>query len=324
MQSVQTSHLFGLSQVKPLEGILSYRAFCLEAVKKALKNSAARRELSPVDGEPLQSWEKIGGLEYLRSSGGSLFLADLPSPEVWGRLLTEVCEARHSPKTFHADIRSSRLKNVLEPKLHWIQNALRLQNLAKPKLLEVITPPSDFTNLLRQTQMFSEVLPVNETDLLSGKEKPEGADAAVLLESLDRSGDPAALLQAAARSLKNGGMLFLTALVASGFDATLLGKENAYLVPPDRANFFSLKDLKTLVSRAGFQLLEVSTPGVLDVEVVKSHWARDPNLPLSAFERSLLTADAEIRQAFQDFLQQSNLSSFARIVGQKLGASSNG
>lgn len=319
MQSVQTSHLFGLSQVKPLDGILSYRAVCLEATKKALKNSAVRRKLSPIDGEPLQPWGEIGGLEYLRSAGGSLFLADLPSPEVWGRLLSEVCATRHSPKTFHANISESRLKNVFEPKLHWIQNALRLQNLAKPKLLEVITPPSDFTNLLQQTKMFSEVVSVNETDLLLGKENPQGADAAVLLESLDRSGDPAALFQAVARSLKKGGMIFVTALVASGFDATLLGKENAYLFPPDRANFFSLKDLKTLVSRAGFQLLEVSTPGVLDVEVVKSHWARNPNLSLSVFERSLLTADTETQEAFQNFLQQSNLSSFARLVGVKNG-----
>lgn len=317
MQSIQTSHLFGLSQVKPLDGILSYRAFCLEAVKKALKNPAVRRRCSPVDGEPLQSWGEVGGLEYLCSAGGSFFLADLPSPEAWGRLLSEVSDARHSPKTFHANITESRLKNVFEPKLHWIQNAIRLQNLAKPTLLEVTTPPSDFTKLLKETRIFADVLSVNETDFLTGKENAEESDAAVLLESLDRVSDPLALLQRVAGSLRKGGILFVTALVASGFDAALLGSRNAYLFPPDRANFFSLNDLKQMVSRAGFQLLEVSTPGVLDVEVAKSHWARDPNLPLSVFERSLLTADAETQQAFQNFLQQSNLSSFARMVGVK-------
>lgn len=319
MQSIQTSHLFGLSQVKPLDGILSYRAFCLEAVKKALKNPAVRRKISPVDGEPLQKWGEVGGLEYLCSAGGSLFLADLPSSEVWGRLLSEVCDSRHSSKTFHANITESRLKNVFEPKLHWIQNAIRLQNLPRPRLLEVTTPPSEFTNLLKQAPMFADVLSVNETDFLIGKENVEAVEAAVLLESLDRVSDPELLLKRAAVSLKKGGLVFITALVASGFDAALLGKENAYLFPPDRANFFSLNDLKQMVSRAGFQLLEVSTPGVLDVEVAKSHWARRPNLELSVFERSLLTADAETQQAFQDFLQQSNLSSFARMVGLKNG-----
>jgi hypothetical protein len=71
------------------------------------------------------------------------------------------------------------------------------------------------------------------------------------------------------------------------------------------------------LTRAGFTLLEVSTPGVLDVEIVQAHLRHDPSLPLSAFERQLLAADVETHAAFQSFLQEHGMSSFARIVGRK-------
>src|SRR5262249_47893754 len=113
------------------------------------------------------------------------------------------------------------------------------------------------------------------------------------------------------------GLLFLTSLVSSGFDFTVLGLKNHYLYPPDRANCFSLDGLKKLVMQAGFKLIEVSTPGVLDVEIVQAHRKHAPDLPLSDFERGILDSDEETRMAFQTFLQQRGRSSFARIVGRK-------
>ena len=96
-----------------------------------------------------------------------------------------------------------------------------------------------------------------------------------------------------------------------------LGVRNLYLCPPDRTNCFSLQGLSALLRQAGFALLEVSTPGVLDVEIVQAHVRRNPSLALSVFERQLLEASEETRTAFQTFLQQQGLSSFARIVGRK-------
>jgi hypothetical protein len=142
-------------------------------------------------------------------------------------------------------------------------------------------------------------------------------DAAVLLESLDRIDDPAALLRGVAQRLNPGGLVFVTALAASGFDMAVLGLRNLYVYPPDRANCFTLQELSALVTGSGFALLEASTPGVLDVEVVRAHAHRDPGLPLSTFERQLIDADGETRAALQALLQQRGLSSFARLVARR-------
>ncbi len=321
MRSIQTTSAFPLSSVKPLDGLMAYRSFCLATTRKALERSRTRRTTSPVDGvTPLELLGDIDGIPYARCpSSGSIFLAELPSPSEWADVLRQVSQYRHSPKTFHADLAQSRTDHVYAPKLEWIQDALRLQGLHQPKVLEVVTSPSDFTALLQDSGLCSEVVSIEETDVAHRHvrdEHPGQADVAVLLESLDRIDDPFTLLRGLIERVKPGGLLFATGLVASGFDMATLGLRNRYLYPPDRANCFSLQGLSVLLKKAGCSLLEVSTPGVLDVEIVSTHLHHDPSLQLSQFERSVVEADEETRKAFQTFLQQQGLSSFARIVAR--------
>ena len=319
MQSIQTGHPFVLSSVKPLEGLLRYRDYCLEATRKVLSRGSSRRVQSPINNEALEPWGQIGGLDYLQCpKTGSLFLAELPSAPLWGALLKETNDYRNSSKGFHADIVKTRLENVYQPKCDWIKNTLKLQGVKCQHLLELATLPNPFTALLKAESEFKAVTTLDETLFLSGKETENSFfDVAVLLESLDRVHDPLSLLRQTAASLKKGGLLFVTALAASGFDFTLLGKNNTYLYPPDRTNCFSLEGLKQMLARVGFGLVEVSTPGVLDVEVVQAHLRQKTGISLSPFEKRLLSAGPETHSAFQSFLQQCNLSSFVRVVGKK-------
>lgn len=323
MRSIQTQHTFPLELVKPLEGLMSYRAYCVEATRRALRGTVHHRQQSPVSGARLKEVGAVEGLAYARCpDSGSLFLAVLPDASAWGRLVAEVTHYRHSPGTVHAELTRSRADNVYAPKLEWIRDTLRLQGVERPSLLEVGTSPSDFTGLLRQSGVCATVTMADEMELAHAQahqpvQPAVRAEAAVLLESLDRVDDPVALLEAVAQRLAPEGLVFVTALVASGFDLSVLGLRNLYLYPPDRANCFSLQGLSQLLEQHGFTLLEVSTPGVLDVEIVRAHLEHDPALPLSPFERQLLNADGDTHKAFQSFLQQQGLSSFARLVGRK-------
>jgi hypothetical protein len=155
-------------------------------------------------------------------------------------------------------------------------------------------------------------------DVVSGKASTgKPSQAAVLLESLDHVNDPQKLIEAVHQRLAKDGLVFVTALVASGFDMTVLGFENLYLCPPDRTNIFTLGGLEKFLQRAGFNLVEVSTPGVLDVEIVQAHLAQAAKVSLSPFERQVMSSEADVKQAFQSFLQKGGLSSFARIVARK-------
>lgn len=333
MRSIQTSHTFPLSSVKPLEGLMRYRHYCLEETRRVLETSSHAREFSPISRVRLEPFGQVDGFEYLRCpETGSLFLGHLPDPAAWASLLSKVSLYRHSRQAFHSGIAKSRTENVYAPKLEWIRSTLKLQGFEQARLMEVVTLPSEFTPPLADSGAFAEVVTVNEMELAasasvaepcgdardgSGDAARDPVEAAVLLESLDRVSGPVNLVAAVARRLREEGLLFVTALVASGFDMVVLGARNLYLYPPDRANCFSLAGLTRLIESAGFTLLEVSTPGVLDLEVVRSHLKHDPTIPLSKFETQVIQADEDAQARFQQCLQETRMSSFARIVAKK-------
>ncbi|MBI3317767.1 MAG: hypothetical protein HYZ90_01285 [Candidatus Omnitrophica bacterium] len=320
MRSIQTLATFPLDSVKPLSQLLDYRLRCLEETRRAVRKAPVVRDLSPVSQEPLEPVGEVEGLRYGRCPrSGSWFLMDLAHSDEWRKLLVNVGRTRHSPEAFHSGLNSSRTEHVYRPKLEWIQGALRLQHLSHPRFLELATSVSPLTRLLQESRLFSEVRTVEEMGHRSGfgLEAESLFEAAMLEESLDRVDDPNSLLGALRPHLRPGGLLFVTALVCSGFDLAVLGLGNLYLYPPDRANCFSLQGLRAFLEQGGFQLLEVSTPGVLDVEIVRSHLERDQGLPLGRFERQVVESEAPVREAFQLFLQEKALSSFARIVARK-------
>jgi hypothetical protein len=317
MRSIQTTYGFSLSSVKPLEGLQAYRSFCISESQKVLAAApSAPRQACPCCDAVLAPLGSVEGLDYVTCPKCATFLLRSGArAEEWAGLLQEVAAYKRSPAAFHSSITASRNENVYLPKLEWIQNTLRLQGVSRPRLVEYATLPSAFSPLLSESGAFEEVLSRSEQAVEKTSDS-KACDVAVLLESLDRSLDPQALLGSVAASIKKGGLLFVTALVSSGFDVSVLGLNNLYVYPPDRANCFSLKGLVMLLKKSGFVPVEVSTPGVLDVEIVAAHLAHNPSIPLSPFERQIVGAAPEKREAFQTFLQENLMSSFARVVAR--------
>ena len=73
-----------------------------------------------------------------------------------------------------------------------------------------------------------------------------------------------------------------------------------------------------LFERHDFECIELSTPGLLDVEIVANAYKETPSMNLPRFVKSLLDKrDTGTYQSFQEFLQMNRLSSYARIVLRK-------
>lgn len=79
----------------------------------------------------------------------------------------------------------------------------------------------------------------------------------------------------------------------------------------------STNGAETLLNKAGFNILEISTPGTLDIEHVLKN--SDQLKPDDLFTKYLLTqTDRYVLAEFQRFLQKSGMSSHARIIAQKV------
>ena len=75
-------------------------------------------------------------------------------------------------------------------------------------------------------------------------------------------------------------------------------------------------------SGAGLELVDLSTPGRRDVDILANALRDRPELQVSRFSREILAAPESVRQRFQQFLQDSELSSHVRVVARRPGGDS--
>jgi SAM-dependent methyltransferase len=162
----------------------------------------------------------------------------------------------------------------------------------------------------------------NGIEIINSKAKEkkinDSVDVITMFEVLDHTSDPDALMKRVSGFLKKGGLCFLTAILASGFDLQMLWDKAENIFPPDRLNVFSVEGLKSLFMRHNLECLEFSTPGILDVEIVAKAMERYPDFHIPKFfEYILNNRDEECKINLQEFLQNNLLSSYGRILVRK-------
>jgi SAM-dependent methyltransferase len=152
----------------------------------------------------------------------------------------------------------------------------------------------------------------------NGGEIPAGpVDAITAFETFDRAADPRGLVRAAHRALIPGGLLFATAPNINGFELQVLWDRARTIAPPDKINLLSIRGLKALFAD-GWEILEISTPAMFDVEAVRRAIEAEPSAPWPRVVRTLvLETDEQQRLELQEYLQRARLGSFARVLARK-------
>lgn len=146
-------------------------------------------------------------------------------------------------------------------------------------------------------------------------EMVDKADVVLYLNQLQHESNPVSTLKNLKKSLKDDGILILNTRLGSGFDILTLKGGMDSLFPYEHIMLPSRKGLEKILDDAGFELLEITTPGTRDMEAVLKNQERieDGNF----FIKYLLkTADKATLTDFQQFLQKSGLSSFAQVVAK--------
>ena len=118
------------------------------------------------------------------------------------------------------------------------------------------------------------------------------------------------------RLTRPGGLVFVSTLCISGFDLQMLWNKSNQIFPPHHINFLSVMGFEKLFSRAGLVDISVTTPGKIDVDIVRNASQQDPELLCSHRFVQQLINDEQTASAFQDFLAANRLSSHAWVLGK--------
>lgn len=142
------------------------------------------------------------------------------------------------------------------------------------------------------------------------------ADLVASFEVLEHVFDPLSFVKSLKRLAKEGGHVFVSTLCVDGFDIQTLWEKSNSVFPPHHLNFMSIEGFKRLFNRAGMEITDISTPGVLDVDIVRNFMKNDPGaFPNNRFLKKIVN-DTELAKSFQEYLSSNLLSSHAWVFAK--------
>ncbi|WP_316977593.1 class I SAM-dependent methyltransferase [Shumkonia mesophila] len=176
-----------------------------------------------------------------------------------------------------------------------------------------VEPTPDLAATCRKKGLEVIELPIEQTDL-----PDDFADIVVSFEVIEHLFSPRVFIEASARLLASGGVLILSCPNVRGFEVEVL-QAASDTVDVEHLNYFNPESLSDLVARCGFTVLETTTPGELDAELVrKKVLVGDVDLDGQTFLKRVLIDEWErLAEPFQKFLWVNGLSSHLWLVARK-------
>ncbi len=306
---------------------------CVDAFRSSLDRPDAFRVLTRCPAcasDDLETaFDKHGCSYRLCRSCRSLFATPRPTEATldWYLKRSPAAELRRAPD--FVAVMADRRRDVTDYRATWVGDlAARCEAdgvlaLVGPRLPEMADQLDDQN--VGEVVLVNPLPPCDDPAALAGRrvvdrlaDLPPGSCRVVMLfEFMEHAADPAALLAAAAAALAPGGRLVLTTRSGSGFDIQVLW-EHANVFPMDHLNLLSVEGVTGLLDRTGFEILEMSTPGLLDLQTIQRVHREGSGIKLPRFLEYLLARDdADTLSHLQTFLQESLLSSHLRVVAAK-------
>jgi 2-polyprenyl-3-methyl-5-hydroxy-6-metoxy-1,4-benzoquinol methylase len=265
----------------------------------------------------------------------TIFMTPRPSPELMASYYAASENYRYWASHIFPASEEVRCEKIHRPWLNRILDYCDRYGIPKGTLVEVGSGFGTFASLATQSGEFSQVIAVEPTpemaqaclergvDVINKRiedihDDIEEADIVVSFETLEHLFEPRLFLQQAARLLKPGGLLVLSCPNGQGFDISILGGK-ALAVDPEHVNFFNPGSLTLLVESCGFQVLEVTTPGRLDAEFVRTAVLEGQyDVSDNPFLKRVLVDEWDrLGWPFQQFLAQHGLSSHMWMAAGK-------
>ena len=301
---------YDVRDLKPPALIAEYLRLTERDVAEMLVPAATNQIVCPAchSAEVASSFVKYG-LTY-RECGKcrSLYVSPRPDDVALARYDAESEARRYWRETLAPGSGHARREKIVKPRSEWVADSTREHRPAAHTYADIGTAQESYLEEIVAENLFETV--VRDAGAVS-------ADVVSLFEVADRTSDVDALFTRVSAMLPAGGLVFVTAILGSGFDLLTLWDRADNVFPPDRLNVLSVDGLGILFARHGFEALEFSTPGILDVEIVATALRRDPSLPLDRWARYIAGRDDRTRRTFQNFLQSELLSSYGRFVLRK-------
>lgn len=275
------------------------------------------------------------GFSYARCNNcGTVYQVPRPTLEAFEEFYRDSESSRFWAEVFFPAVAEIRREKIFQPRVKGIAELCTGVDLEINKIVDIGAGYGIFLQEWLKQYPESEAVAVEPSKSLAEECRSKGlevietiaekavgldeaADLVVCFEVLEHVDDPLSFVQNLNRMVRPGGYLFISTLCIDGFDLQTLWEKSSQISPPHHINFLSVSGFETLFERAGFTEIRVTTPGKLDVNIVKNAILSDSSILENQRFLQHILSDEQASHAFQSFLSENRLSSHAWVFGRK-------
>lgn len=278
---------------------------------------------------------KKNGFDFVQCDAcRSLFLSPRPSVGDFEAFYRDSESSRYWAEVFFPAVAEIRREKIFRPRVERLADMCAARGTEVARLIEVGAGFGIFVDEWRRRFPATEILAIEPSSSLAAECRAKGfdvvedivenvtagknsADLVACFEVLEHVYDPLAFIRHLTALARPGGAVFISTLGIDGFDLQTLWDSSGQISPPHHINFLSVEGFERLFERAGLKDVTVTTPGQLDVDIVRNAMNRDPRLlENQRFLRKVLEKD-DSAAAFQRFLVEQRMSSHVWVIGTK-------
>jgi hypothetical protein len=284
------------------------------------------------DGAGVPAFTKYGFSYEVCPECRTLFVSPRPTAAAFSKYYTESPSSKFWATTFYKETAEARREKLWKPKARLIRDTLTRYGGGLYTIVDIGGGYGLFAEEMRglcgQAPIIIEPGP-HLAEVCRGKsltvvqkfleqvepgDLPSGPKAFVSFELFEHLCDPSKFLVQLKDLMAPGDLFVFTTLSGSGVDIQALWEDSKSVAPPHHLNFLNPRSIAFLFARLGFENLEVTTPGKLDIDILVNNQAMIKDRFWSTFVAT--SSDTE-KAKWQDMIALSGWSSHMMAVCRK-------
>lgn len=280
------------------------------------------------------AFEKNGFGYVCCEACGSLYQSPRPTIDAFEAFYRDSESSRYWAEEFFPAVAEARRDTIFRPRVERLAELCVGKGITIDRLIDVGAGFGIFLDEWRHRFPKTELVAIEPSRKLAQRcrdlgfmvveeivenaaDKSGDADLVVCFEVFEHVYDPLTFIRTLLKVVRPGGYLFVSTLGVDGYDIQTLWENSNSVFPPHHINFLSIAGFETVFRRAGLSNVHISTPGRLDVDIVRNAFKRAPAILDGNHFAKLLVKDDARGAVFQKFLAENKLSSHTWVLGQR-------
>ena len=323
-------------EIRPQKVMIKQKEIYMEDVKNLLKR---KNEFVEVNCPACESKDYKKSLvkydlSYVTCNKcGTMFTNPRPTPEILNEYYATSQNYKYWNEVIFPSSEEIRKTKIFRPRAERIIKICKKYNVETNTLVDVGAGFGTFCEEIKKNNLFNKIIAIEPTPYLAETCRKKGLEviekpiekiefknkvsAVTSFETIEHLYSPKEFLLGCKKILSENGIIVITCPNIMGFDIlTLNGLSDS--IDGEHLNYFNPNSLSKLLFNCGFEVIEKSTPGKLDAELVrKSILNGEFDVSKQPFLKRILIDEWEIyKETFQKFLADNLLSSHLWIIAK--------